>query len=360
MEDQTKQISTGRKILFYAIGWLFVLSLVWIVGEVITRMYFAAEVVVVPKVPPPPPYNTAMPDDKLGWKPKGNYQYEGTMKDQAGVEYALSLSTNKDGFRMYGNPKTDKQKVFFLGDSYIQSVEVSDDKVFYKHIQDSLEVEVFAYGMSGFGTMQEYLILEEFVDEIQPDILVVQTCSNDFLDNHAPLELVSNYQISTDKRRPYLNKDGAIYYHDPKPMWEYMQDYSKFLALVLKRWNNVEQNTEITIPAEQLIVEQGRDYELYDYSVNVTEQLFQKIANKAGENTQIIVYDADHYQPYVDEYQRISKMIGADFTNAPAQALVQQESSGVTVRSSDGYHWNEKGHKVVANAMIEVLKPHLE
>lgn len=357
MEAQSKPISLGKKILFYAIGWLFILFAVVLIGEVVTRLYFAAEVAVTPKKDPPPPYNTAALDDKLGWKSKGNYSYEGKMKDQAGVEYLLSLSTDENGFRLYGNPKSGKKKVFFLGDSYVQSVEVSDDKTFYRHIKDSLDVEVFAYGMSGFGTLQEYLVLEKFVETIQPDILVVQTCSNDFLDNHAPLEQASNYRVSVGKRRPYLDKTGSMYYHDPKPSWENVQLYSKFLAILMKRWNNVQQNTALTEPAEKIIVEQGRKYELYDYAVDVTEQLFQKIADKAGSNTKIIIYDADHYQPYVDEYQRISTMINADFTNAPAQALVQTETNGTTVRSSDGYHWNETGHQVVSNAMIEVLLP---
>jgi lysophospholipase L1-like esterase len=36
------------------------------------------------------------------------------------------------------------------------------------------------------------------------------------------------------------------------------------------------------------------------------------------------------------------------------------QHNGITIRAGDGYHWNEKGHEVIATALIEDLKVFLE
>ena len=50
-------------------------------------------------------------------------------------------------------------------------------------------MEVFAYGAGGYGTLQEYLILDEVVDHIRPTMLLWQFCSNDFINNDHALEV---------------------------------------------------------------------------------------------------------------------------------------------------------------------------
>ena len=54
-----------------------------------------------------------------------------------------------------------------------------------------LGIEVFAYGAGGYGTLQEYLILDEVIDEIQPTTMFWQFCNNDFTDNDHALEVAS-------------------------------------------------------------------------------------------------------------------------------------------------------------------------
>lgn len=346
-----KSRTLGQKILYFITTILLLLIMVIIVGEIGLRLVYVLKNINVEA--PKPPYNTAEKEDKIGWLPKSNYLFDGKMKDRNDVEYDVYLTTSENGFRQYGNPNSDKTKVFFLGDSYTQSVEVGDDKTFYKILGDSLPIEVFAFGMAGYGQLQQYMILEEYYDKIQPDILVLQVCSNDFIDNHYQLEMESGYQVGL--RRPYLTINNTIEYHHPEITWKNVEKYSRFLGFVLRKFRNVQQKTGIATFAEAKIAEQGRTYEAFDYSVSVTDVLIQKMAEKCGQQTKIIVFNADTYEPQQSEFKEICTNHEMIYTLNPANAIQEQKPQEV-VFAQDGYHWNEKGHEVIAKALMENLK----
>ena len=44
--------------------------------------------------------------------------------------------------------------------------------------------QVFSYGCGGYGSLQEYMILDKYFDIIDPDIIIIQTSSNDISDNY--------------------------------------------------------------------------------------------------------------------------------------------------------------------------------
>jgi hypothetical protein len=351
MEDKRP---LSRKILFGVISTLFLLIVLFIVGEIGFRVYYALKDISIEKPEPAPPYNTAKKEDKVGWRPKADYLFDGKMKDADGIEYDIHLTTTQNGFRQYGNPKTDKPKVFFLGDSYTQSVEVSDDKVFYKIMSDSLPIEVFAFGMAGYGQIQQFMILDEYFDTIQPDILVLQVCSNDFIDNHYKIEMESGYKVGL--RRPYLTLDGDIIYHHPIPQWQKVEKYSRFLGFIFQRLDNAKQNVGVKDSAEKRIAEQGEAYEDFAYSTKVTELALQKIIQRIGDKTQIIVFNADAYNPQAAEFKAICEDNNVIYTFSAMEAIQQMEHEGVVIRAGDGYHWNEKGHEVIAKALMGDLK----
>jgi len=59
--------------------------------------------------------------------------------------------------------------------------QVSDEDTYYAIIKRKLDAEVFAYGAGGFGTLQEYMILDRYVDMIHPSLILWQFCLNDFI-----------------------------------------------------------------------------------------------------------------------------------------------------------------------------------
>jgi lysophospholipase L1-like esterase len=352
-----KQITLGRKVLLSTVSIFIVLVVLLLIGEVGFRVKYYLEGVTFEKPEPAPPYNTAEKDSKLGWKPKANYLFEGVMQDLDKVEYKVHVSTNKNGFRQYGNPNSEKTKVFFIGDSYTQSVEVSDDKTFYKIIGDSLPIEVFAYGMAGYGQLQEYMILEEFLDEIKPDIVVLEVCSNDYIDNHYEMEMESGYKVGL--RRPYLSKNGEISYLQPIATYEKVRAYSRFLGYLMKKWYNARQNIGLKDLAEKQTAEKGLKYDKFAYSVEITDLLLQKIANRLDKKTQLIVFDADNYNPQASTFQQLCEKNKIYYTENPVQGIRVMEHNSITIRAGDGYHWNEAGHQVIARGLMKDLRKFL-
>ncbi|MCU0345747.1 MAG: SGNH/GDSL hydrolase family protein, partial [Saprospiraceae bacterium] len=304
-------LSFGRKVAYSSIILVSLLAIVAVVGEVAMRLTAA---------PPPvltPPYDTAEKDDLLGWKMKPGYTYQGEMLDVNRQPYPISLRYDQNGFKAFGDTASTKPKVLFLGDSYTASIEASNEHTFYNILADSLDFEVFAYGHAGFGTLQEYLVLDKWVDRIKPDLVVWETCSNDFIDNHAPLEIACGYKVG--QRRPYLAEDGSIYYTLAKS-W---RQRSLFLSWLKDRWDGVKQNLfkEEKRVGEYYVATDKRNYPPYDEAVKTTERIVAMIRKRLPETTKLMAFSADIYEPQMSEMKRIFEANGATYLVEPARLL---------------------------------------
>jgi hypothetical protein len=65
---------------------------------------------------------------------------------------------------------------------------------------------IFAYGGGGYGTLQEYMILDRYVDKINPDMVLWQFCANDLIINSHELESAS-FSNNNQMKRPYYEND---------------------------------------------------------------------------------------------------------------------------------------------------------
>lgn len=324
---------------------VIVLGIVFLVGELAMRLFSK-------KSNLQPPYDTAQADDYLGWNMTPGYSYHGEMLDMNRQPYQISLRYDENGFKAFGDTASTRPKVLFLGDSYTASIEASNEHTFYNILADSLGFEVFAYGHAGFGTLQEYMVLDKWVDRIKPNLVVWETCSNDFIDNHAPLEIACGYKVG--QRRPYLAEDGSIYYALAKSWWQ----RSLFLSWLNGRWDGVRQNLfkqEIRV-GEFYIATQKRDYPLFDESVKTTERIVAMIRKRLPEKTKLIAFSADIYEPQMGEMKRIFEANGASFHEEPARLLEQTMlEQKLPLKAVDNCHWSEQGQAVIAQGLKEVL-----
>lgn len=292
---------------------------------------------------------------KFGWYPKSNYKSNYSIKNygENATSYDVAYTTNENGFREWGKTKSELPKVLFLGDSYTQSVEVSNDSLFYNLIADSLRIEVFAFGQAGYGTLQEYLVLETFIEEINPDLIVLQTCSNDFIDNEPLMEYTSNYKVGL--RRPYLNTQNKIIYQMPLPVWENIISKSKFLDLIRRKLENTFSVQEST---QYLVTELGSEFPPYATSLEVTNLIAKKISAITN-NTPVIAFSADHFEPYLGDMEKIFKQNKIPFDWKLTHEIERIQRNGRNLKSSDGYHWNNNGHKVVSELLLPIIKKQL-
>jgi hypothetical protein len=147
-------------------------------------------------------------DAERGWglSPGANGRYS-----REGGSY---LRINQDGFRGsdYVRPKpAGVVRVAVLGDSYVEAMQVAEDKTFTAVTGQQLSaspelrgrrIEAINFGVDGYGTAQELITLQRKVWSYQPDIVVLAIfLGNDIRNNSVALE--------GDRCRPFYVMDGA-------------------------------------------------------------------------------------------------------------------------------------------------------
>lgn len=345
MEQSKRQYTLFQKIKFtaaFTVGFIFLIGMT---GEIILRIF----------APQYGPSHRAMTDfffsvkdERLGWKIEPGYSKDFDYMDKAGEMYEVSLRFDENSFKSFGEVNSISPKILFIGDSYTSSVEVSNDKTFYHLLKDSTDAEIFAIGAGGYGTLQEYMVLDKWVDYIRPDIVVWQVCSNDFIDNSPEMERLSGYKVG--ERRPYLDLDGDIFYDRPVSFGEDLEKVSYFAKWCRVKWKGVNGRItgEAQYSAEHYIAEQKLGYAPFKHSFEVTSNIVKKVKERLPANTKMLAFSADAYQPQMGFFKEIFEEYGIAFTEAPALYCRNFGWNGPTPFARDGYHWNEFGHAMVA------------
>jgi len=182
----------GKKLIFLLVG----LALGLVVCEVALRLVGVSY---------PQPY---APDPYCGTRLRPGYEFWWKKEGSACVRI------NRHGFRQ-GDREPAKPlgtfRVAVLGDSFIEAFQVPDEQTFCAQLEPRLQdcsaltdrrVEVLNFGVSGYGTAQQLLMLRHYVWQYQPDVVVLAFFpGNDLRNNSAELE---PYQV-----RPFYRLHGA-------------------------------------------------------------------------------------------------------------------------------------------------------
>ena len=118
-------LSKKKRLLFSVISLCLVLLLIWGVAEVAFRGLVFVRSMNFPTL-------STEVEKNLGWQAVPNFKFDGTVKDAAGNDYKLHITTDKNGFKYFGNVNDLKSKrILVVGDSYTHAIEVSNDKTYY-------------------------------------------------------------------------------------------------------------------------------------------------------------------------------------------------------------------------------------
>jgi lysophospholipase L1-like esterase len=147
----------------------------------------------------------AQPDSTLGWS------FRPSISGWSIHENSAYLSINRFGFRGSDWPKEPapgKFRVAVIGDSMVESSNLPDDHALPNVIEKYLttcsalgtgRAEVLNLGVSGYGSAQEYLLLQRAVEDFHPHLsLLVFYVGNDVADNTRSLSL------EVQQARPYF------------------------------------------------------------------------------------------------------------------------------------------------------------
>jgi len=122
-------------------------------------------------------------DSKYSWDEPAYVNKTFEVLDLDLSKHLVNYITYERGFKRFSTPDSNKIKILVLGDSFTKAGTVSNGEEYYAYLERNPEIQLFAKGVMGWGTLQEYLFLNETYDSIKPDIIILQFSSNDFINN---------------------------------------------------------------------------------------------------------------------------------------------------------------------------------
>jgi hypothetical protein len=140
-------------------------------------------------------------DAELGWAPVPGSV--GTVKSFRTTHYKHnSLGLRDEEFSLDNKPT-----VLFLGDSFVWGLDSEADERFSDLLKPRIpDYKILAAGVSGFGTDQEYLLLQRVWPKVKPKVVVLIFCSyNDRDDNKR-----SRYYFHYHKPYFATQPDGSL------------------------------------------------------------------------------------------------------------------------------------------------------
>jgi len=140
-------------------------------------------------------------DAELGWMPVPNSS--GVIKTFRTTDY----KHNSLGLRDEELTADTRPTIMFLGDSFVWGVDSDAADRFTNLLKTKIpDQKILAAGVSGFGTDQEFLLLQRLWPKVKPAVVVLIFCSaNDRLDNTTNKRYFNYY-------KPYfaIQPDGSV------------------------------------------------------------------------------------------------------------------------------------------------------
>jgi len=262
-----------------------------------------------------------------------------------------------EGKKIFRDPSTKKFKIFFIGDSFTGGAGIKEKYMYYNVIKNNLDIETFVYGGGAYGTLQEYIALNKYLDYIKPNLVVLQVCDNDFINNSWELESRS-FIYNDFMVRPYLI-DERIEYRFPRAAAKlilFLSNSRFFYTLINRtdRFFKIAARKGLLRSVENDIQEKELNFANFKNAVGITDRIIAKIKSRTS-GTPLIAFPVDTNQPYFEQFRMIFKKNNIEFIEGVAKTIRQQESRGVNLRLKNG-HFNEVGNQICGQVLAEALK----
>jgi lysophospholipase L1-like esterase len=151
------------------------------------------------------------PDPRLGWRMRPGLAAWYTLEGRGFVRANAEGMRDRD--HLLDKP-AGVYRIAVLGDSYAEARQVEREQAFWALLPGELaacgfqpgkSVEVLNFGVSGYGTAQELLVLQTMAIRYSPDLVLLQfTNGNDVRNN--------SFALEPEKDRPFfmVGADGAL------------------------------------------------------------------------------------------------------------------------------------------------------
>lgn len=319
-------------------------------------------------------------DPTLGWRFISNGKWK--IVYPGGIRNVVEI--NSMGFRDRTTPSGDKRKLLVLGDSFVSNVSVKDDEVFTEVMEDNLKnYDVLNFGVVGYGQVQEYLLLEKWIKEIKPDVvLLIIYFGNDLIDN-----IGAYWGIS----RPYATLEGQdsvlVIHPDSHPQSKNQQkgpsgmfSKSHLNILINRSLNKIFQKYDSSLAPPEFYSCQWPTPQKEDLMFRIMEELLLQIENLGKENDVPVVFALapslvqikdELWESFLKKNIIYQKKFLRSIPNDRLMEfgkrnnllmldlfpqLHQESKTNVDLYHPTEQHWTKEGNRVVANVLLDYLK----
>lgn len=298
-------------------------------------------------------------DEMLGWAARPNSKKNHTSKKE-GFEVVYRI--NGSGLRgiEYPTKKPEgKLRVLVLGDSNGFGWGIDEESHFAALLDEELDsVQVINFSLSGYATDQQYLKFLRDGIALKPDIVILQLTPNDFAEIQFPffkqkakpqylLDDRGNLELVNVPVQP-IGPNAEEFYRNsiPVPFKEWLEWNSYSYNLLNQRYHGLHKKSGRNSAAlADLQVFSPKSLALFSAIVS---QLRKDIDELGASG--IIVHSA----PELHE-----NLLGLELDLPVVDAFpifIIERNEGREPWYSDAYHWNEVGHRVIANELKKALE----
>lgn len=331
------------------------------------------------------------------------------------------VSINSDGLRdrEHATKKPPNTlRIAVLGDSYSEALQVNQEEAFWAIMEKELQsckklqerhIEVLNFGVTGFGTTQELLMLRHKVWEYSPDIVLLAFYTgNDVADNVLSLKqekfdpyfIRKNDDLILDDsatRQRWEEKVPNNYFFRPLFQWliqfRVMQVVHRCKGFIREWWSNREHLRRQLIsgkssePGLKSDISGTPTNRVWQEAWKVTEEILVKmrdeVIQKGARFLVVVLTTSVQVHPDVSKRTELARSLGVGDLLYPDRrverfcqshgipvlllappfqeyaALHQVFLHGFEKKPGKG-HWNQNGHRLAGQAMAKWLCPQLD
>jgi len=313
-----------------------------------------------------PPYYQS--DPVLGWAPAPETHIEGMpVVSSDGKKYRISFSTDENGLRFSSADWLVKpsatalsQRVLVLGDSFTGDAYTSDKDAWFAYLNRDLSLPVYAYGIGGSGTYQQYLALRKLLPIVKPKIVIIQACSNDHGNNDPSSIFVSNIR-NQELRRPYLSVTGDSFFAQGlyASVYRFLFSASQLFAFV----DNQLAKKQVSFPFSHAptLSRAASVIDAYGGSPEgLTKQALTLFVDEArAYDASIKLFGVLCASEQAAWWKQSFESLGITYIHEPVSAVELVERNGASVRINDFAHWNILGNQIFGKELARQLKTYL-
>ena len=225
--------------------------------------------------------------------------------------------------------------------------------MYHAILSQRLGVQVFAYAGAGYGTLQEYLAVDRYLDSVRPDLVVLQTSFNDLINNSWALEVRSHHN-NNFAFRPYLEDNHIVYRFPSRAYPPILLAHSRLSYLLACQGALV--GAMMSSKGILNTAERDTTSKWFRQSALVTEQIIDMLKTRLG-SVPLVAFAADGPDSYWSEI--LQRQHVPYFVDVPSAVLAEEHRLGASIRP-DGAHWDARGHRVAGEVLARWLSDYLK